>query len=114
MGVAVAVAGHAEEVAWRSATLLESTGTSCDWTTKWIACCGLSGPATLLIGIAIETRRPERTRLRRLAHLLRRDEVHRPELVVRPQRPQFFTDSKIASNSGTPTLFVSATRSPLL
>ena len=36
-------------------TLLESTGTSCDWTTKWIACWGLSGPATLLIGIAIET-----------------------------------------------------------
>ena len=42
-------------------TLLPSTGTSCACITMWIAWFGLSGPATVLIGIAIETRRPLRT-----------------------------------------------------
>ena len=40
----------------------EPMSMSWPWTTWWITGLGLSGPATVFIGIAIETRRPERTR----------------------------------------------------
>src|SRR4051794_6772406 len=83
-------------------TLLPSTGTSCDWTTKWIACCGLSGPATLLIGSASETRRPERTSPAAARTFSGVMKFIVPSSSSGPQRPQFFTDSKIASNSEMP------------
>ena len=73
------------------------------WVTKWIAGLGLSGPATVLIGISIETRRPDRTRP---AAATTRSGVIRfivPSWSSAPQRPQFLTDSKIRSNSSSVT-----------
>src|SRR3954454_7071818 len=93
-------------------TLLECTGTSCDWTTKWVACDGLSGPATLLIGIAIETCRPERTRPAASRPFSGVSRFIVPRSSSGPQRPQFLTDSKIASNSATPTLLTATSVRP--
>jgi hypothetical protein len=42
--------------------LLESTGRSNIWVMWWIAGLWLSGPATVLMGIAMETERPDFTR----------------------------------------------------
>ena len=83
MGVAVAMARHAEVAhAERQAALAD--GMSCSSDIRWTAGLGLSGPAALLIGIAIETVRPLRTRRRRRGHLVRRQVVERSALVVGP------------------------------
>ena len=69
----------------------------------WMAGLGLSGPATVLIGIAIETCRPDFTspHARRTCSGVSRFRV--PRMSSSPQRPQFFTDSKMASNSSSDT-----------
>ena len=43
-------------------SVLDPMSMSCPWTTWWVTGLGLSGPATVFIGIAIVTCRPDRTR----------------------------------------------------
>ncbi len=61
---------------------LSLIGMSCISDMRWTAGFGLSGPATLLIGIAIETVRPLRTSARGRGDLVGRDVVERAALVV--------------------------------
>ena len=61
---------------------LSLIGMSCISDMRWTAGLGLSGPATLLIGIAIETVRPLRTSARGRGDLVGREVVERAALVV--------------------------------
>ena len=76
---------------------------SCIWVMWWTAGLGLSGPATVLIGIAIETCRPAFTSAARPPHVLGVSRFRVPRMSSSPQRPQFLTDSKMASNSSRDT-----------
>src|SRR5581483_1474527 len=96
-------------------TLLPSTATSCPWTANSVAGMGLSGPATRLTGMAMDTRRPERTSAAASRTFSGVIKLSVPSWSSGPQRPQFLTDSKISSNSATLTFdWVSATRPHLL
>ena len=54
---------------------------------------GLSGPATVFIGIAIVARRPDRTRAAAARTVSGVMKLSVPSSSSGPQRPQFLTDS---------------------
>src|SRR5512132_3471496 len=76
---------------------------SCIWVMWCTAGLGLSGPATVLMGMAIETCRPDFTSPHARCTCAGVSRFSVPRMSSSPHRPQFLTDSKMDSNSSMDT-----------